>query len=1256
MGSCVALVVLQLLLTSLTLSTAVIVRIDADNGTNTSDCITGNHSCRTLQYAVTNSYNDDTTFLLLSDLTLLSTVNFTSRHNITITGAAEQPKQLICNCNHSNCGLVFKNCSNLSLQSITVKNCSLESHFHKDLLMKTGVIIENGSGITSLDNFTATKNKGYGTVILNTGGTVLIYNSTFGYNYLKLLEQNQARGGGGLYIALSFDYNSTDCFNSESYYEIIDSNFHNNSIRWSKSFFQDWTASYGGGLDIFVGENAVNNTIIIQTCEFMNNTAAFGGGLFIACENTCVGNLFEIENSTFQYNSNKFGGGGVAIGITSKDSQDLPHGNTVTFQNCSFIKNTAWYGAGTAIYASRQQNDLSENHVNFTNCSWVDNTGVISPAVDLAPGFKDQDDTRFIVMVNFNDCVFRSNRINDYNHESDKSRQFEGNAHKIREHYNVSIRFIQQYHHSGVFLVTKLNVYFSGTNKFQSNIGTALYLSSAQAIFSEYSTTLFINNSGLLGGAVALNAYSRINYYDNVAFNFEANQATKGGAIYVHSIDQRLAFASYTCFLSHCGNFKDSVRKPRNVSFNFVANNATLYNASRGMYLMSSVFACLRSCDFITKTFNSTPQQVFGDIGCLGNFTYDSLNQVTSEGSIAVQVTQSNSTYVNITPGVIFSLPIDIYDSFGNDVTNISIYTAQIDSTCPQSTKIDPAFTNSPVNFIKILGEPETKGTLILSLAGAHDTQVELNFTLSWCRPGYVLHEGGCVCSASLNDTYHYHGIRHCNSSTDSAVIDPGLWVGYTNTTAPTQQYLYTAPCPRAYCKKTNLQLNVSADSLSEYICNGYREGFLCGTCQNGTSVFFNEFYLNCHKNYNCHLGPLFYAVLELLPVSVVFGVIILADISLTSGIAYSTIFVAQMLYSISFTVNGAISEIRGFAFVDYLYGIVDLKFQYISFCLWAGATTLDIQVMKYVSMAYAMLLVICAVLLVNYCNCGKLSKCCLRRSRQRSIVHGLSAFIVICYSQCAQVTFRILALSTATNMGKNYTIRSVFYKGDYDYFGSNHLPYAIPAIFVLLFVVVPLPLVLFLDPFLLKLEGVLNQREALQSCQPWTRFRMKFKPFLDSFQGCFGDDTRYFAGLFFIYRTVIHLISIIVETKVRFYVYLELMLVVMLTIQAVMQPFEKKWHNIVCSCMLFVFLTINSLAISTYLLFLSKNDELEIIVIQWFQTVLAFMPLLIGLFVLGKWIFRITKYKFIQPSDFTQRRRGFNHYMSLSLDDRAVS
>ena len=75
---------------------------------------------------------------------------------------------------------------------------------------------------------------------------------------------------------------------------------------------------------------------------------------------------------------------------------------------------------------------------------------------------------------------------------------------------------------------------------------------------------------------------------------------------------------------------------------------------------------------------------------------------------------------------------------------------------------------------------------------------------------------------------------------------------------------------------------------------------------------------------------------------------------------------------------------------------------------------------------------------------------------------------------------------------------------------------------------------------------------------------------FLDSFQGCFRDDTRYFAGLFFFYRVVIYIASMMAKNTLQFNIYLEAILIVMLTIQATFQPFEKKFDNIlnhvVCS------------------------------------------------------------------------------------------
>ena len=258
---------------------------------------------------------------------------------------------------------------------------------------------------------------------------------------------------------------------------------------------------------------------------------------------------------------------------------------------------------------------------------------------------------------------------------------------------------------------------------------------------------------------------------------------------------------------------------------------------------------------------------------------------------------------------------------------------------------------------------------------------------------------------------------------------------------------------------------------------------------------------------------------------------------------------------------------------------------------------------------------------------------------------------MVICYSRCTHITFKILSWSTASGIGSQTTKNVVYYAGHIEYFSSRHLPYAIPAVLILTFIVVPLPLVLFFDPFLLKMEGVLVQHGILKSCLPWTRFRMKFKPFFDSFQGCFRDDARYFAGLFFIYRTVVHLMSAVLQTEITFYMSIEAILAVILTIQAVIQPLEKKWHNIISSVLLFAFLLVNSISISNYILFTAGNFQRnKILLLQLLQMIPVLAPLMVTLAVCGKWLLRkIVKRKHASSNDEQEFlwERDLNHYGS---------
>ena len=148
---------LFLLLSSYAASTGVTVSIDADKGHDTSGCVTGlsSHPCQSLLHAVTNSYSN-TTFLLLSDIPLQTVINFTSCHNITIAGANGIHKELLCDeqkCDNTDCGLLFENCANLTLENIGVKYCGMLRTIAVQgeiIQIRSGIIINKGNCWTQL--------------------------------------------------------------------------------------------------------------------------------------------------------------------------------------------------------------------------------------------------------------------------------------------------------------------------------------------------------------------------------------------------------------------------------------------------------------------------------------------------------------------------------------------------------------------------------------------------------------------------------------------------------------------------------------------------------------------------------------------------------------------------------------------------------------------------------------------------------------------------------------------------------------------------------------------------------------------------------------------------------------------------------------------------------------------------------------------------------------------------------------------------
>ena len=81
-------------------------------------------------------------------------------------------------------------------------------------------------------------------------------------------------------------------------------------------------------------------------------------------------------------------------------------------------------------------------------------------------------------------------------------------------------------------------------------------------------------------------------------------------------------------------------------------------------------------------------------------------------------------------------------------------------------------------------------------------------------------------------------------------------------------------------------------------MCNSNRVGILCEDCKLHYTTYYCSQIYECCDNCNCQSGIVFYLLSEILPVTVIFLVIIIFDVKLTSGALYFFIFYSQILNS----------------------------------------------------------------------------------------------------------------------------------------------------------------------------------------------------------------------------------------------------------------------------------------------------------------------------------------------------------------------
>ena len=424
-------------------------------------------------------------------------------------------------------------------------------------------------------------------------------------------------------------------------------------------------------------------------------------------------------------------------------------------------------------------------------------------------------------------------------------------------------------------------------------------------------------------------------------------------------------------------------------------------------------------------------------------------------------------------------------------------------------------------------------------------------------------------------------------------------------------------------------------------MCEGTsRTGQLCGQCVDNHSPPVYSYYPQC---VNCTTGtnnwPKYLAV-SLLPTTAFFIEVLVFKFRATSPLLNGYILVSQIITSpplqriIAYNIRGNDYDNTTEGYFAYIYlgclSIWNLDFfrlAYTPFCLHPNTSTLKVLSLDYIIAAYPLALIILTYTLVrlHYHNCTLVVwlwrpfiSCFARCQRQwdihNSLVDAFATFLLLSYVKFLSVSFDILMPTFSWDMESKLQPAVVYYDGTFEYFGQEHLPYALQALAVLL-VFTFLPILLL----------------CLYPCRCFQRFLNRYHlssqtlyTFMDTFQGSFKDgtngtgDCRYFAAIYLTARVVLYLsLGISIVTFNRSTISGVLLAVVVLL--AVFQPYKESLYNRLDICLVATLM----LAVSSTWVFTIHTTWLERTVCRYLLFLVSPIPLLYPLCLLSHHIWK---------------------------------
>lgn len=442
-----------------------------------------------------------------------------------------------------------------------------------------------------------------------------------------------------------------------------------------------------------------------------------------------------------------------------------------------------------------------------------------------------------------------------------------------------------------------------------------------------------------------------------------------------------------------------------------------------------------------------------------------------------------------------------------------------------------------------------------------------------------------CRCPDSVGP-----GIQ-CGHSGDIIHIQPCYCMYYEQSQQRTLAGNCMSTCYNGYSKNITRYSVQNGSLFNRDMCsswlsgiNSNREGRFCGHCKKvyGLAVY-SYHYTECIpcKDYGV-MSWLRYFAISLLPLTIFYFVVVLLKINVSSSRLSGSVFIVQCWLSPMqlrllngwLAYNSAEGEVRlnsvalslFHVFVSVM-GMANLDFfrsLYPSFCLHPKLNILHVTSLDFIVALYPFVLILLTHLLVSIYDKNyrlvvwmwkpfKVFTDCYQRqfNEKGSLIEAFATFILLSNVKILGVCFDLLVPTRAYDEnGHQFNEHFLYYDASIEYFGSEHLPFAVLALLIgFVFVIVP---------FILLLLYPCRCFQKLLNVVGWKCQALHI--FMDAFQGDYKSNLRFFSAFYLLLRFLI-LLTLITES-VFFFSNSAFVLILGGIVFAAFQPYKISSHN----------------------------------------------------------------------------------------------